>query len=199
MLSTISDRIADFLCKHNDAFVSREVCSYGIELALYTLLSTIGLLLIGFLTNLVAETIIIIAIYYANQTVGGGFHASSHSKCFGVMLVGLMLCHVLLIMLPVPFLPLVMVTISTYILLANPVCLHKNKIYLMPKFTKIKHRSRLVVLLSIIISLCIFFLGKNESLRKSGCVGVFAASLSRTAAIIKQKYSNNSNSSITRR
>lgn len=57
-----------------DAADTKEICSYGIELALHTFLSTAGLLIIGMLMHHLLEAAVIISIYYANQTIGGGFH-----------------------------------------------------------------------------------------------------------------------------
>lgn len=69
----------------------RLLCIYGCEVWLYTVLSTLGLLMIGLLTNSVLETIIIITIFYLCQTNGGGFHATTHLRCFLTMTLGLLI------------------------------------------------------------------------------------------------------------
>ena len=57
---------------------AQAVCLYGIDIFLYTLISSIGLLLIGTLAHRFFEAAIWITLYYLNQTFGGGYHATSH-------------------------------------------------------------------------------------------------------------------------
>ena len=57
---------------------------YGADLVSYTLLITAGLLLAGALCHLFWQTAVIIALYYTNQTLGGGYHASTHGRYFPV-------------------------------------------------------------------------------------------------------------------
>lgn len=69
-----------------------EVYVYGFDAALYTFLSTAGLVLIGCVLGQGIETLIIISLFYVNQTLGGGFHASTHLNCFITMVLGLLGC-----------------------------------------------------------------------------------------------------------
>lgn len=61
--------------KHN-----RSTYVYGLDIFLYTILSTVGLLLIGYVSHHFYESVLLIILFYTNQTYGGGFHASSHTK-----------------------------------------------------------------------------------------------------------------------
>lgn len=70
---------------------NREVYVYGVDLAIYTILSTLGLLLIGWIGGYPIESAILIALYYALQSTGGGFHASTHLRCFISMAAGMIL------------------------------------------------------------------------------------------------------------
>ena len=70
--------------KHN-----RSTYVYGLDIFLYTILSTAGLLLIGYVSHHFYESILLIILFYTNQTYGGGFHANSHTKCFLTMTLGL--------------------------------------------------------------------------------------------------------------
>lgn len=60
----------------------RIICIYGCELWLYTILSTLGLLLLGAALQSLGETVIIVSIFYICQSTGGGFHASSLCVAF---------------------------------------------------------------------------------------------------------------------
>lgn len=65
----------------------RDVYIYAINLLLYTVVSTLGLIAISATLGKTTEGIIIILIYYVNQTLGGGFHASTHLRCFFTMAI----------------------------------------------------------------------------------------------------------------
>ena len=61
---------------------AQSALSYGVDMALYTIISTVGLLVLSLLMNSFVSGTIIIATCYLNQTIGGGYHASTHMKCF---------------------------------------------------------------------------------------------------------------------
>lgn len=69
-----------------------EVYAYGLDAILYTMISTLGLVLIGVVMRSTTEALVIIGMFYINQTLGGGFHASTHLRCFLTMAVGLLCC-----------------------------------------------------------------------------------------------------------
>ena len=56
---------------------TQEVCQYGLDIFLYTLVSTLGLLAIGAIFHCMIGSIIYIILFYINQTFGGGYHATS--------------------------------------------------------------------------------------------------------------------------
>ena len=64
----------------------REVAAYGFDLLIYTLLSTLGLLLAGAVLGRGVQAALIVGLFYLNQTFGGGFHARTHLRCFATML-----------------------------------------------------------------------------------------------------------------
>ncbi len=83
-------RIAAQLTKALSRYVSMtedeaEVYQYGFDIALYTLLSTATLLIIGILAGEFVSTVVCVSLFYLNQTVGGGYHANSHLGCFMTM------------------------------------------------------------------------------------------------------------------
>ena len=59
-----------------------EVYAYGLDAILYTMISTLGLVLIGVVMRSTTEALVIIGMFYINQTLCGGFHASTHLRCF---------------------------------------------------------------------------------------------------------------------
>ncbi len=67
----------------------KEKIEYGLGALLYTVLSTVLLLLLGACSGSFFSTVIIIVIFYINQTVGGGYHAKTHIRCFITMVIGI--------------------------------------------------------------------------------------------------------------
>ena len=109
MIRKLASRCLAFLTQRTGiAAAQRDVYLYGIELFLHTLFSTLGLLIISALLHRPIEGSIIIALYYTNQTIGGGFHASAHTRCFLTMSVGLVLALLLLNHQP-PFIGICMI------------------------------------------------------------------------------------------
>lgn len=95
----------------------REVYEYGFAITICTIASTLGLLLGQFLGGAV-----LIALFYTCQSSGGGYHASTHLRCFLTMCAGL-LAGLGFSLLPCPLWVLAV--------LAVPLTLHLNKLYLL--------------------------------------------------------------------
>lgn len=136
-----------------------DIYVYGFELFLYTLLSTGSLLCIGFAFNRFLETVICLAMFYMSQTYGGGFHASTHARCFAVMLIGLfvylqsfqvshshLICYVICI-------------VSVLYLWNHPLVLHKNKQFLASKSNMFIRRSRMIIFLQFALFLFVSAIG----------------------------------------
>lgn len=160
----------------------RIACSYGCELWLYTFISTIGLLLIGLLMQSFFESAIIITIFYICQSNGGGFHASSHIRCFITMSIGLFAGLIMLYMPISQVYLLYMGMVSILILLAVPIRLHPYKQYLKSNKRILCIRSYAV---TAVIALCVFalFLVDGGSLFGAGCIGILLSALSRIFAV----------------
>ncbi len=82
MLMKVSQWFISFLFPDIEDKDQRNLCIYGCELWLYTIISAFGLLIIGILMHASLESAIIIVIFYLCQSNGGGYHASSHVNCF---------------------------------------------------------------------------------------------------------------------
>ena len=102
MLMKAAERMIRCLVKKEiiDPFLY-DVYLYGCETVLYTIVSTAGLIVTGILLQYTWETIILVGVFYLNQSLGGGFHANTHIRCFFTMLLGL-ICAFFLIDLHLP-------------------------------------------------------------------------------------------------
>lgn len=159
----------------------REIYVYGFDIALYTLISTLGLIFIGFLIESSIEVLILISLFYVNQTLGGGFHASTHLSCFLVMCAGLFVFAFLL------FIPLskvwsaILGAFSLVILFTHPLILHKNKMFLTPKSSIFIVRSRVAICIQFALFIMLLTLS-NAHYTQTFAVALTLCATSRMAA-----------------
>lgn len=164
----------------------REIYIYGLDTALYTFLSTAGLLLLSLPFGRLGETVLLIAFFYTNQTLGGGFHATSHMRCFMTMAAGLLVFYAAL---AIPYsMPLCLCAgvASLLFLLYFPLILHENKRYLAHKSAAFARRSRAAVGVQgiiFLITICVPlpFLAHPLS------IALFLCALSRLVALAQRK------------
>lgn len=186
MLMSLSWKFAAFLLDDSSDQNRIETCAYGIDLALYTILSTLALILIGCIFGKMIDTVILITIYYLNQTVGGGYHASTHWGCFVSMAISLLACLALIILFQgLPFLSPALALISVAVLWRYPVHLHPNKAFLKDKEASMKGKSRICSVVSLIVMLILMLAGTTRAF--SAALGLCAAALSRMIGIKYQE------------
>ena len=132
MIEKLAERLVRWL--NSRGIVDRNDISayrYGAATLIYTVVSTTALMALGVIAQRVGEALSIIGIFYINQTIGGGYHASSHMRCFATMMIGLISCLVLCgLSLPI-WVVSGMLVVSYATLLCIPVVLHPNKQYMM--------------------------------------------------------------------
>lgn len=187
MMRLLTVRALEILNRHVPIDeTKREIYLYGIDLFLYTLISTAGLILIAALMGRAAQGLIIIALYYLNQTLGGGFHASTHLRCFLMMAAGLILSLLALSLDPPRAVIWSLVLLSGGALLLFPLKLHKNKAYLKPKSPRFIKRSRCVTALEALLFVLLQFFWPERLLYAYG-LGMLAAAVSRSAAVALSK------------
>lgn len=183
MLVKLSTYIARWISSHT-CIPAEEfpVYVYGAETALYSLFSTLGLVAIGCFFHLCLESIIVISVYYLNQTVGGGFHASSHIKCFSLMSVGLCISLSIYRFFSLSSnMYIIICSVSLLLLFSFPLILHPNKAYLAPKTPQLKHRSRLMVIMQTIFAIVLPIL--NSKVGYCFSLGLCVSALSRIVGI----------------
>ncbi len=184
-INRIMDKANDYLIKvlTKDLELTREqrdVVSYGLEAFLYTVISTAVLILYGMIWGQVKATIIIIGVFYTNQTIGGGFHAKSHMKCIITMLIGLSFA---VIILRISYIPPIAYRIIGFfgcmLLLFFPLVLHKKKRYLEPRRYYLKRRSIIVTIIeTVMVAITAFY---DIALCNTALMGLFLSGISRFA------------------
>ena len=151
---------------------SRAVYVYGLSQMIYTCLSTLGLLLI--------------ALFYTNQTYGGGYHANSHTRCFLTMTAGLL---VFLVSFSLPYsLPgcVALAGAGLALLYLRPLTLHPNKLYLAKKSRQFIRRSRKAVLLQALFFVLALLTGYAPLIRTLAMALFLCACSRMTAILIRQ-------------
>ena len=183
-MQQIVEKIVRFLEKKGAAPVAdHQVYVYGVDAALYTIISTAGLILIGSLLGRVLETILIIAVFYTNQTIGGGFHASTHMRCFIVMSFGLLNCQPSYIGIGA------IAAGAGTLLLAFPLKLHRNKAYLASKSAELRRRSRVVVCIELFVFVALGYLG-TANILYAYALGMAVSAVSRLIVILPKLRKN---------
>lgn len=82
MIKSLSNKITSFLVHKNSIDnEDSEVCSYGLEVLISSLINTVIVLFIGCILGKFMQTAVFIACYCSIRQFSGGYHASSHGKC----------------------------------------------------------------------------------------------------------------------
>lgn len=82
MIKSLSNKITSLLVGDNSINnEDSEVCSYGLEVLISSLINTVIVLFIGFILGKFMQTVVFIACYCSIRQFSGGYHASSHGKC----------------------------------------------------------------------------------------------------------------------
>lgn len=184
----IASKIIDMLAAHDLLrYSSKEIYVYGLDLAIYTMLSTLGLFFIGLIASRPLETIILIAIFYTNQSLGGGFHASSHLKCFITMSIGTIF-FLLSFLLPYMRLPyIILAAISVLLLWYYPLVLHPNKKFLANRASQFVIRSRRATFAEAALFLIIALFNFPYKFIQPVALSFFFSAISRCIAVVQHK------------
>lgn len=82
MIKSLSNKITSFLvCNNSIDNEDSEICSYGLEVLISSLINLVIVLFIGFILAKFIQTVVFVACYCSIRQFSGGYHASSHWKC----------------------------------------------------------------------------------------------------------------------
>lgn len=188
MLQWISTKIVTALERRGALrHSSKDVYIYGFDIAIYTFLSTLGLLLIGWLGGCPFETLLLIAVYYTGQSIGGGYHASSHINCFLSMAAGLIV-FLFTFHLPYSLAAYMGITVLSALLLwCFPLVLHPNKKYLAKKAPQFVRRSRGILLAEFSLFLLMVLLRFPPCMIQTVSLALALGAVSRCVACVQHK------------
>lgn len=186
MLTRVAHRLVNSVIKDEQDEQQRAIYEYGCELWLYTVISTLGLVLIGLSLSSCLESITMIAVFYLCQSTGGGYHASTHTRCFLTMVIGLLL-GLLFLRVRLPDLSFISFMLcSTVTLLVFPLHLTPNRKHLFSQANLLVKRSRSVTVCITIGYVGLVFLGETD-IAKCVCIAMLFSSISRIFAIMSNR------------
>ena len=186
MLYKLSYKLVDYLFSHNSKIDDDYITAvYGCEILLYTIISTLGLVLIGFSLHQPFEACIIIILFYTCQSSGGGYHANTHLKCFVTMSIGLILGLILCRIRAIKNIIELIFGISISLLVLIPLTLHKNKSYLNYKEKALKKKSIITTLILVVLLLAAKLIWSSKAFIPAS-IGLALAAISRTYAYTKE-------------
>lgn len=158
MTEWISKHIIAFLKAKNAIQQDEDVCLYGCDAVIYTLLSTLGLLLISLLCGMLSGGLLCVAIFYLNQSIGGGYHANTHLKCFFTMSLGLLFSFGIIHTIKNEYILAIACIPALLILFLLPLVLHPLLHHLEIRRKKLERRSYIFsVIESTLCLLCLIF------------------------------------------
>lgn len=187
MLTKMAQWLTAYVVSDSQDEEQRAVCEYGCELWLYTIISTIGLVIIGVVFGSVIEASVMISVFYLCQSFGGGYHAKTHVNCFAIMSLGLIL-GLTILEIPMPTVPFILLLIcSMTVLLVFPLQLHPHKQYLVAQSRKLLKRSRIVTI-GIVLTIAVMEFFVPRDIIHSGCIAMMMSAISRVSvAIIRMR------------
>lgn len=185
MLMSLSKIIISFILNDACDEKQREICEYGCELWLYTILSTLGLFMIGLFAKAPIEAIVIISIFYVCQSIGGGFHASTHIKCFFTMVCGLSMGILAIRLFNIHSIFYRFWFVPFIVLFVFPLCLHRNKQHLQCQSQQLIKKSRLATAALFFICIVLRFLN-YDTLYKASYLGFCLSAVSRICGLLMQ-------------
>lgn len=87
MIAWLSQKLADMLVSADDkAKENRDIYVYGLDVLLSTAANILFLFALGAVAGRFAGTLIFLAVFILLRSVAGGYHASTHFRCFLIML-----------------------------------------------------------------------------------------------------------------
>jgi len=162
MLSTISLKLAQLLTPKGSDPEDTEVLAYGLECFLSTFFTFGSLLIMAAIMKVLPWMLIWLAFWFPLRSFLGGYHASSHGRCYaGSMAVGF-INMLLLPVLPAASVPFLLLTAIIVVFRIAPVT-HPNH----PLSTAKKIRMRKYALITVsvegLIVILLYFLAPDFS------------------------------------
>lgn len=190
MLNLLANNMAQFFYRENIIQDKEdiEIYAYGLEVLISSFLSIFSVIIISLFLRMFSGTLIFLTSFIALRIFTGGYHASTHVKCFLILIMVYGLNLTMVYMLPNAFIPFVSLTsllLSSVLVFVLSPLEDENKP--LDHEEREKYRKISIRVLGIfIIAVVIFLIMDANSIQLLFFTnGIFAASTSLLAAKIK--------------
>ena len=154
-----------------------DIYEYGLDLLLYTILNLTVVLCSAALAGKMAESIALLVVILPLQSIGGGYHAKTHLRCFLIMYIAWWIV-ILLLPLVTPIYALV-IAISTMFIVFNLAPIANENVKMSAnQMLKMRKIVRVVVSLVVLVSvICLFSIYRRIGLTMSTGLGAYSLSM----------------------
>jgi len=191
VLSEVSKKMSSYFIKRGDILEEeREIYDYYFEIMLSTIINALFLVVFGIVFKNFINTLLFMIGFIIFRMVSGGFHASSHLKCFFTLAAVFSVLILTLEFVPISWLNILTILFllaSTLLIYFISPVEHKNNPLDEKTKQKLKKRAQILsIVVSIIIIILIFTVGFSKYIY-SFCYGMFAVAMSIAAVKIINK------------
>lgn len=185
-VSGLSDKICDV---QNISEKSRqEEIEYGLEVFFSTVLSVMSAIIIALLYEMFKECIMFLAVFMPLRTYTGGYHASTHIRCFLTLMIDMLLGVLIMRFCEGDMYTTswIMIAVAAAMVVAFSPIVHKN--HPMSKRQRIMSRKKsIAILFVIVLAMLIVTLLKQQILLFSGSYGLASVATSMIIAKYNEK------------
>lgn len=182
----LSEKICDIQKVSEKA--KREEIEYGLEVVLSTVLSVVATLAVAFFSGMLKECFAFLAVFMPLRTYTGGYHASTHIRCFFVLMIDMLLgvlimhsCKGSMYMTS-----WAMIVAAIIIIVAFSPIVHKN--HPMSKRQQMMSRKKSIAILFVIVLIMLIeTLLKEKIILFSGSYGLASVAISMMIAKYNKK------------
>lgn len=189
-MSSFIDELSDKICdiQNISEKSKREEIGYGLEVLLSTIISVMSAMVVALFFGMFKECIAFLVVFMPLRTYTGGYHASTHIRCFFAlmidMLLGVLIMHFCNRSMYIA--SWVMIAVATVIIVAFSPIVHKN--HPMSKRQQIMSRKKsIAILFVIVLIMSIVTLLKQKILLFSGSYGLASVAISMIIAKYNKK------------
>lgn len=158
-----------------------EVFAYGLDMLLSTLVNAAFILCVAAIFGIFTESLIFYCVFSAIQTMGGGFHASTHFRCFCVTVSGWAVSMLIMSAASLPVMLLLAAWGVVSIIVFAPIE-HENAPMSDSKKVKMKRYVRILMCLVVVIAMAIYALHSPLYMPLLAALGAVGASMTSAAA-----------------
>lgn len=182
----------DFLYKNEDNMDEEkaEIIRYGLELLFLKVIFLIVTLFIGALMHSFWECFIFTSLFSGIRSFAGGYHASTRMHCFvqSVLIFAIVLGVLKLVKIyTVLFFPLLIISVASVVVIFRFAPLDTvNKIVDEDKISIFKKKSRIAMLIEIILAVITYFMGV-QSITYSVMLALILTAILLLTELIKSK------------